>query len=481
MTESRAARIVFALAGVLAVAFLAVAATRRLHFDETLVLRAGWLLTGGVPSAPPFAMPATVVAGAAARAIADPGALFLVLRLSTSAAVLAALAWAARRACATPGRAAAAVSLTLLSYAFVAHGVEFRYDAAILAGMLVAFGLLVRGREADFAPLGAVAAFVCAHHVKGLLFGAAVLTFGALRADGDRRRLARLGAGAAAVAALWTGLAVALGVWPQVVDTVVTFTRLGATGARHAPWESPIARTFQLDAAFWGAGLLAAGAALRDVARRRPRDWRPEPEVWAALFLALTLAFPFVHPMPWPYMLALPAPFAAILVANVAPEWLDGRRRATLLGAAALAVAVQTFFLRAPVGSAWWTSVAAPRGPEVEALRTLRRFAEPGERVFDPSGLAYFLPPCTREWYLDALFEPGVRAGSWMAEAGTLAPEACPWVVFTYRLGMLPAGIQQRLAVGWDRRAWGLGLRRGDARLTGLPPPHRDDEITTFW
>ena len=160
-------------------------------------------------------MPATLAAGVAARAIDDPGVLFLVLRLLTSVSVLVALAWAAWQACESAGQAAAAVCLTLLSYAFVAHGVEFRYDAAILLGLLAAFGLIVRARDADFLLLGGAAAFVAAHHVKGLLLGAAVLAFGVVRSAGDRRRLVRLAAGAGVVGAAWLALAAACGILPD--------------------------------------------------------------------------------------------------------------------------------------------------------------------------------------------------------------------------------------------------------------------------
>ncbi len=111
----------------------------------------------------------------------------------------------------------------------------------------------------------------------------------------------------------------------------------------------------------------------------------------------------------------------------------------------------------------------------------MRRLAAPGERVFDPSGLVYFLPPCTREWYVDTLFESGARTGTWMADAAALSPQACPWVLFTYRIGMLPEPVRSNLAWGWERRAWGLGLRRTDARLPALPRERRGDEITTFW
>lgn len=468
-------------AALLAAAFLSVSATRRLHFDEALLLRAGWLLTGHVPASPPFAMPATLAAGAAARAIEDPGALFLVLRIVTSLSVLAALAWAARRGCASVGQAAAAVVLTLLSYTFVAHGIEFRYDAAILVGLLAAFVLVVRARPADFALLGGTAAFVAAHHVKGLLLGGAVLAFGVARAGGDRRKLARLLLGAGGAAAAWLLLAAAGGILPDVVATDVFFSRLGASVARLWPWQSPLGATFGRDLAFWLAALAAVVGVIRDLVRLRPRAWREEPDVWLLLFLAVTLGFPFVHPMPWPYMLALPVPFAAILVVRRSAVWARGRARFPALAAVAAAICVQTFAAQHPVGEAYWASLAAPRAPEVDALRLLRRVASPSERIFDPSGLAYFLPPCTSDWYIDSLFRDGARAGTWMAGVPALQPESCPWVLFSYRLDMLPFAAKARLAAGWERRAWGLGLRRGDPRLADLPPPRRDDEITTFW
>ncbi len=469
------------LAASLAAALVFAASLRRLHFDEALVIRSGWLLTGHVPASPPFAMPATLAAGAAARWIEDPGALFLALRLLTSVSVLAALAWAARRACASAGQAAAAVCLTLLSYAFVAHGVEFRYDAAILVGLLVAFGLVVRARDGDFALLGGVAAFVAAHHVKGLLLGAAVLAFGVARGWGDRRRLVRLLAGAGVVAAAWLAIAAACGILPEVFATDLVFSRLGASTARLWPWQSSMATTFVRDLAFWLAAFAAAIGAILELVRRRPPGWREDVDVWALLFLIVTLGFPFVHPMPWPYMLALPAPFAAILLARRGAAWARGRARLPALAAVAAAVGFQTFAARSPVGAAYWISLASPREPEVEALRLLRRVASPSERVFDPSGMAYFLPPCTRDWYIDSLFREGAREGTWMAEVPALDPAACPWVLFTYRVDMLPYASKVRLAAGWERRAWGLGLRRGDPRLSQLPPPRRGDEITTFW
>ncbi len=327
------------------------------------MLRSGWLLTGRIPASPPFAMPATLAAGVAARAIDDPGALFLVLRLLTSVSVLAALAWAARRASASAGQAAAAVCLTLLSYAFVAHGVEFRYDAAILLGLLVAFGLVVRARETDFPLLGGAAAFVAAHHVKGLLLGAAVFAFGVARSAGDRRKLVRLVSGAGVVAAAWLAVAAACGILPDVFATDVVFSRLGASTARLWPWQSSVATTFVRDLTFWLAAFAAAIGAILEVVRLRPPGWREDADVWALLFLAVTLGFPFIHPMPWPYMLALPAPFAAILLARRGAAWARGPARLPALAAVAAAVGFQTFAAHSPVGAAYWNSLGSPANP----------------------------------------------------------------------------------------------------------------------
>src|SRR5512141_943860 len=79
-----------ALAG--ALAFVALAATRRLNFDEALALRAGGLELSGTDAAPAFVMPWTLALGALAHGLGDPGAVFLAARLVVALGILALLA-----------------------------------------------------------------------------------------------------------------------------------------------------------------------------------------------------------------------------------------------------------------------------------------------------------------------------------------------------------------------------------------------------
>ena len=87
------------------------------------------------------------------------------------------------------------------------------------------------------------------------------------------------------------------------------------------------------------------------------------------------------------------------------------RRFGIWCAAAGLALVVQVVATSESPVAAWRRGFAAPRAPEVEALRRLRAEARSDEGVLDPSGVAYFLPPCTREWYTDTLFAERAERG----------------------------------------------------------------------
>jgi hypothetical protein len=147
-------------------------------------------------------------------------------------------------------------------------------------------------------------------------------------------------------------------------------------------------------------------------------------------------------------------------LAGVAVAWIGLHH----LKGALLALAVQAGAAGRPPMAAWRDGLASPRAPEFEALRRLRAAARPDEAVLDPSGLAYFLPPCSREWYTDTLYSE--RPG-WMSEFAAGVPSGCVWVVPTYRLSVLPRPAQTELEESFELSGSGLALRRGDARLAG--------------
>jgi hypothetical protein len=464
----RSDRRLFALGAVflvLVAVFVSAAATRRLNFDESLALRAGWLLWERVPASPPFAMPATLLLGALAGTFADPATVFLVARLLTVAAVAAAGLLACRLAAVPPWEALLAGSLTLVNAAFFVHGLEFRYDAALLAGLLAAYGLLVRARPGDLLLLGAAVAWLAEHHVKGLFFAAGLYVFALVRVGTDRPRLLRLHAGLAAGLAAW-GLAVAaLGFSGPVLDVYGFWSSLGS-GATGRDLRSAL-EAFRRDGAFWLAAGSSAAWVFFGPARPRAADLRESRVFWAAAFSVLTLVFLGVHPHPWPYMLALPAPFAALVSAHAAGA-LWRRGPALALTAALSAVALQPLVSGTSIVTALSTTFESSRRPQERVLAILRSLARPGDRVLDPTGLAYFLRPCTAEWYVDGLLRPRARAGLWMTDLTPRSLAGCAWVVESDRLRMVPETAGRAVEERYRVVAGGLGLDRGDPRLPEL-------------
>ncbi len=469
----------FLLAGA---AFLVAASLRRLNFDEALALRGGYLSLSRIPAEPPFAMPFTIALGALGRAIPDPAVVFLVARLAVALSVLGALYAALRCASGDRGTGALAGTLTLLQAAFFVHGLEFRYDAAILVAMLLALPLLTRGNDRDLVFVGLLSGWLSAHHLKGAVLGLALVCLALMRGRGRSSTPRRILLGWLLAVGGWLAVSTALGILPDVLKVYASFAQI-ASGVeiRLGPWQA-LSETFRRDAAWWLVALGAVGATLLRFRDRTLEQEAALPDLWALALGGISLGVLLLHPHPWPYMLALPAPFLAFLAARRFLEIPSLRGR--LLGSAAFAalVAFQAFTRYTPV-PAFVASFTERRDAEVANLRLLRRVTRPGDRVVDPSGLAYFLPPCTQQWYIDSLFREGARKGTWMAEMASIDPATCPLLLATYRLNMLPFAVRDHLARNYVVVSGAIGLRMGDARVReaaswpSLPP----GALESFW
>ncbi len=472
--------------GLLTLGFVAAAVSRRLNFDEALALRAGWLAVQRIEAAPPFYMPTTWLLGLLASFIADPGAVLLTARLAVVLTVGPALVWslAARGRATTTALAAA---LVLSQATFVVHGLEFRYDWALLVAWLLAYRLVVRRRPRDYLWLGLLAAWLAAHHLKGVYFAVCLSTLAALAAglEGElKRRLAQLAAGLGGGLALWIALSALLGFGGDLADVYTTFFGLAAgTEARMAPWES-LGGTFRRDTVWWLGSLLAVIA----TAWRLPRSRRAllaGRDLWTLGFALAPMGFLFLHPHPWAYMLVLPAPFLALLMAERLAEAAPRPAPALVAGGLVVVLALQWAATRGSPWQQYPDSLAAPRDRQVATLRLLRERQVEGDRIFDPSGLAYFVEPCVGEWYLDTLFEETAERGGWMAELRQVDLAECSWMLNTYRLRMLPGQLKARFggAYALIEGGGGLALHADDARLAdGRPPPglaHR--ELFSYW
>jgi hypothetical protein len=470
----------------------AVALLRRLNFDEALALRAGWLLAEGIPAEPNFYMPFTLAVGTAAHWIQDPGTLFLGLRLFCLFTVLGALAWGFFESGLGRGTVLLAMLLVLGHWSFLGHAFEFRYDWAILVGLALAYGALVRREEARYALLGALVAWLAAHHLKGVYFGALVYGAALLRMafwDGFRRRaLLALHLTAVGVVAAWVLISAATGHWQELVGVYREFFQVATGSEKVWPWVA-LRPALLRDIAWW----LAVAAALTGLGATFLRaPGRPRLDLSMAFLFALGSAgFWFLHPHPWPYMIALPVPFLALLLA----EGIDrlyrhyAERRAVawgILSAGALVLITLQMGLGYLPGGGYLAALASPMDDQVATLRALRKEARPGDRVLDPSGLVYFLPPVTSQWYLDALFAERARQGLWMT--GEEIPDAPgQWALLTYRLEALPASLNRQARLQFVPVGGGLALSRSDPRInppSGEAPlqlPLAHSRLESFW
>lgn len=471
----------------LAVGFVGAAISRRLNFDEALALRSGWLLVQGLPAAPPFYMPTTWLLGLLGSTVADPGAALLSARLAVVLTVGPALVWSLA-ACGRSLTSALAAVIALSSATFVVHALEFRYDWALLVGWLVAYRLVTRRGRRDFLWLGLLTAWLATHHLKGVYFAVCLLILAVLAAGAEagrkRRRLAQLSVGLVGGLTIWIAFSAILGFGGELADVYSTFFGLAAgTDARMAPWES-LAGTFRRDTVWWLGSLLAVIATIWRLPRS-PSSLVAGRDLWTLGFALTPLGFLFLHPHPWAYMLVLPAPFLALLIAERLAEAAPRPAPVLVAGGLVLVLALQWASTRDSPWQEYFDALAAPRDRQVATLRLLRERQIEGDRIFDPSGLAYFVEPCVAEWYLDTLFEESAARGRWMGELRHLELAGCPWMLNTYRLRMLPDELEARLggAYALVDGGGGLALHVDDPRLTAAQPwPGLAwRELRSFW
>jgi hypothetical protein len=469
----------------LVLGLLAAAIARRLNFDEALALRSGWLAVSRLPAAPPFFMPTTWLLGLLATSVVDPGAVLLLARLAVVGTVGPALVWMLH----TRGRGtvtALAAVLALSQATFVVHAVEFRYDWALLVGWLLAYRLLIRRGRHDFIWLGVLAAWLAAHHLKGIYFSVCLLTLAALAAtvvSDRRRRWQQLAGGLGGGLLAWVGLSHLLGFGDELTRVYTTFFGLATgTETRQLPWES-LGGTFRRDTVWWLGALLAVIATIWRLPRSR-QTLLAGRDLWTLGFALAPLGFLFLHPHPWAYMLVLPAPFLALLMAERLVEAAPRPTPALAAGTLALVLVLQWAATRTNPWQEYFDSLAAPRTRQVATLRLLRERLQDGDRIFDPSGLAYFVEPCVQEWYLDTLFEESAERGEWMSELREVDLGECTWMLNTYRLRMLTPGLKERFRgayVLFDGGG-GLALHIEDPRLAdeaGQGLAYR--ELVSFW
>lgn len=466
------------LAGLLAVGlggvWMGLAAFRQLNFDECLALRAGYLIWAGEPGEPPFVMPWTILVGGIAHLLPDPAWAVRALRLLAAAGV--ALAWwqLLRSLEIGPlGRLATSAWL-LANGVWLSHGFELRYDTALVLLLLAACVLsLETGRPRA---LGATLALLGLHHLKGLGLAVGWVVLLALDPrwrEGPRWR--RLAAGAGLTLLGWTGVLLLAGWGGLWLESQRGFLAQMAEAAR-VPRSASLGPVLLQDAGWWvvGAGTLLL---LIASAERVRTEERLAFRLLAGAIL-LSVLFWWLHPRPWAYLAALPAP---LLAASTGLLLRRGSRRLALLSGLALLGLVLQLGAGVRPAAAWARAIMSPLSPQLELLVRLRAHLGRGDRVLDPAGFAYFAPGCVRQWYLDTLFAERVARGEWMAELGEGLPSECTIAVSTYRLAWLPPAAQRELRERFRSLPAGLAWPRDrpvPAPLARLPGNGR---VENFW
>jgi len=174
-------------------------------------------------------------------------------------------------------------------------------------------------------------------------------------------------------------------------------------------------------------------------------------------------------------------PFVAVVL-------VDGlqavhRRMGTL--AAAIPVALFGVAQVVALGTHPWSAhldgLRANRSRQTSAIRFLRAEAGPTDTVLDPSGMAYFLAPSSTEWYTDGLFAAAQQSGDWMDPEQSAHLLEADWVVYSYRLDLLPASTSRAIPARFTPVAPGLGALSGRRSSVGPIPPTEPIPLRSFW
>lgn len=451
----------FSAAILLSLFFVLAAIVRCLNFDESLAVKSGWLLLNHIPSSPILYMPTIIFFGWLSERIADPGALFLVARLLVAVLVLANLFWALSTTGFPLSLQLLAVIITLVNGSFIAHGFEFRYDVAILVGWLTAFGLMLRGRSLDYFWIGLVASWLMFHHLKGVYFACWLYVFTLLRvwfqSEKKLLRLTLFHLSFALSAAAWLAWSFFNGFHNHISMMYTQFFHLAVGSKKIWPWDA-LAEALGKDIFWWSLAFLSI---LLIVIGKKTN--KSGPLLWASLFALVPLSFLFLHPHPWPYMLAISVPFCSVLMAAAFSDFfLNATRSKNVMLICCCLLVVG--FSRHPFWDSYAKALNASRSQQVTVLRYLKQFAHPDDKVIDPSGLVYFLRPHETEWYTDTLFREKMLKGRWMNYPKTFDPQKVPWVLFTYRINWLPEQVIHSIHHDYILIGGCLGLYKYDER-----------------
>lgn len=462
----------YLIPALMALLLLAIAGMRRLNFDEWLILRTGWLIANDVPTDVHFLMPFTWLVGVFGAIGEDKATPILILRICVTATTLATLWWANGQRAAVGTQTGFSFLIALACGAFVSHAIEFRYDFVIIVSWLLCWGLLREPpKTRKLYLIGLLFSLLALHHTKGLFYAASLVVYLVAIARIPRDGLFRFAFGAFAGFAIWAWVLTQSGLLNEQLAIYRQFATLGLDSIRQNPVLA-LQHRLKEDFLWW---LFVLPFSLFGVWRLRAAK-HIQSTLW---FLLTPVAFVFLHPRPWDYLIAPMVPYFAFLATEGAREFLsDLRGNANKTLALSLAIA-----LLAIGGVRGYTrSIEANNFTDLQVLDLLATYTSDGDRVVDPVGAAFFIQPADRQWYLDTLFRKALDEKRWME--ATISLDQATIVIQSYRLDWMPTAFRTALAGGFEQACGWIWLRRGDERITAMKsacPPIVTARLQNYW
>lgn len=462
--------------------FSACAILRRLNFDESLLVRSGWLSFNNIEYAPAFFMPVTLLSGFFATHIPDPGILFISLRLLTLSSIIFCYQLCIKKSSSILISFEISTLFLFTNCSFIVHGFEFRYDWAILLGLLLSLYLLQNENTLSAFICGAIITLTAFHHTKGLYYAfwiycVALYTYTYYDRVSLKKRILYLHTGIAFSFVIWLLLCFLLSKIDESIQLYRTFIWV-AKGVHRNLFNIYFYKALKRDSMWWLSVVCLIAAFLKNFKTIIDDRFLAT----TMLFLVATLIFPFLHPRPWPYMLALAVPFASLLVTyffsnikQITPKW-----HFVILGI--IILVCHTTIGTDCTYKTYKTSLQHNRERQITMMRRLKSISHPDQKILDPSGLAYFLIPCTSEWYTDQLFRPKSEQRTWMND---LLPslDSCTWIVSTYRLSYLDSTVNERIRTSFIPVGTALMINRifFEKNPNNYIIESNFSRLTTFW
>lgn len=423
--------------------FMKIGISRKLNFDETLALRSGWNYVNNIDAAPSFFMPLVYLEGLLTEIVHKPSVVFFLLRLFAVTTVSISLIWALWK----PNKYVTMFNVTwcFLSGAFFAHSFEFRYDLAILVGWLLGLGILRRRLSPVWS--GLILAWLLSHHMKGIFFGigfAFIFTaelyyksvFSALKTKhfstffslnkNEHTKMFVFLRTAFLAKIFWIGIVLLLGKFEYFINTYQTFSQL-AVDVPHQLLSKELLFRIQNDLGWW----ITTGFILLMFLffNRDKKEFHITRDMKLGLaFGMVPTVFILFHPHPWPYMIVPIVPGIALFISNALLNLTQYKKKRFLYGMIPLFV---LFVQNVDQVSYAFT---ANRTEQNQAMDLLITEIQTDDTVLDPTGLAYFMPSCVEQWYIDGLFQHLHSENTWMAE---LDISECDWILHTHRLNII--------------------------------------------